>query len=151
MVSDQEIILLITKVMKKEGRMNLPAQGTSMFPVIQKGDICTFVQYEPAKLKKGDIVLFRGSSEKLIAHRFYNSLYINNQLHYLFKGDTNLGFDEPITKECIIGKLTCVQKSNKKIRMEDILIFIWGRMILSLPILSNLLRKYIQRIKSFQF
>lgn len=145
MQAEKETILLITNAIKKAGWIELPAKGNSMFPFIQEGDICRFILCEPSALRKGDIILFSSPTGQLIAHRLYRTLTNNNQIYYLFKGDSNLGFDELIRKEQIIGKLTCVQKRKANIYSGNLIASSYGRLILSFPILSHLLRIYVNK------
>jgi signal peptidase I len=62
---------------------------------------------------------------------------------FILKGDTNLGFDQPIIEQQIIGVLMYIQKGDKKVHMKEISASLWGWLILSLPILSGWLRSYI--------
>jgi signal peptidase len=148
---DKESIYLIQKTIKKAGWIDLPAHGYSMFPFIRKGDICRFIVCEPSKLKKGDVVLFQSSKGQLVAHRFYQVASVNNEKRYLFKGDTNLGLDEPICSEQMIGKLDKIRRNRLTFRVRGVAAFVWGKLILSFPSLSGLLRKYVDRKNTLQF
>lgn len=143
MLCDIPTIDLFKKVIKKNGYIDLPAQGNSMFPIIQKADICRFISCSPLHFKKGDIILFHSQNGQLIAHRFCESKLIDGIEHYFFKGDSNLGFDQPIVEEQVIGKLIFIQKRHSNINMEDFRVSLWSKLILSFPSLSGLLRKYL--------
>ncbi|WP_442594240.1 S24/S26 family peptidase [Neobacillus sp. D3-1R] len=150
MLFDQKTITFFKNKIEKERFLELPADGSSMFPLIQKGNICRFVSVIPAKLVKGDIVLFHSTSGQLVAHRFYyRKVNGCNQLYY-FKGDTNLGFDQPITEERIIGKLTSIKKADTRIDIKHFPSFLWGRAIISIPALSGWLRRYLNRKHQLQ-
>ena len=58
MLFDEETIHFFKSVIRKNEYLDLPAEGTSMFPFIQEGDICRFCECDPLRLKKGDVVLF---------------------------------------------------------------------------------------------
>jgi signal peptidase len=131
---------LVSKVLKKYRLIDLPAQGTSMLPLIKEGDICTFRTCDPSKLKKGDIVLFFSSESKLVAHRFYYSKRIDNKQFFLFKGDTNLKQDHPVTKEHIVGKLTYIKTKKRKVSASQFSFELWSKAILLFPIISYWLR-----------
>ncbi|MGQ5396156.1 MULTISPECIES: signal peptidase I [unclassified Paenibacillus] len=143
MLFSKEVIHLLTYAISKYGSIELPAQGNSMFPFIRKGDICRFIPCDASALKKGDIILFHTPTGQLIAHRYYELKPINNQMQYLFKGDTNLGFDMPVSREQIIGKLIQIQKNKRPILVTDWAAYFWGKLILAFPIISYLLRKYL--------
>jgi signal peptidase len=136
---------LVSKVLKKYRLIDLPAQGTSMFPLIKEGDICTFRSCDPSKLKKGDIVLFFSSESKLVAHRFYQSKRIDNEQLFLFKGDSNIKEDHPITREHIIGKLAFIKRKRKKISITQFQYEIWSKAILLFPIISYWLRSFLNK------
>ncbi len=131
------------KLLKKEGSITLPAQGSSMYPFIKNGEVCNFTVCLPSYLKKGDIVLFYASSSRLIAHRYYKELKDDGKRRYLFKGDTNVCFDEPIYPEQIVGKLVYVQKRNYKLLVTGFLAKAWAGSILHFPYLSDMLRTYL--------
>ncbi|MBT2679808.1 S24/S26 family peptidase [Bacillus sp. ISL-35] len=139
MLFDQETILFLKVAIEKDGFLELPADGNSMFPLIQRGDVCRFNPCSPGSLVKGDIILFHTDQGQLIAHR----LISKEANKYLFKGDTNLGSDLPATPEQIIGKLTTIKKQRYDVSMQYSSVKLWGNLIMSLPFLSGILRKYL--------
>ncbi len=136
---------LMKEIIQKRGWIDLPADGTSMYPLIKKGNICRFVACKTSAIKKGDVILFQTKNGTLVAHRFLKSNYHLNQVEYLFKGDTNLGMDEPIKDEKIIGKLVLINKGKININMSDVYAFAWCKIILFFPISSALLRGYLNK------
>ena len=76
---------------------------------------------------------------------------IDNQLVFHLKGDTNLGFDQPIREEYILGKLASVQKKQMRINPDHFLARVWGKLILTFPLLSAMLRKYLNKKLKLQF
>jgi signal peptidase len=139
----KETMQLISNVIQRYGGVDLPAQGNSMFPFIREGDICRFNLCNGSLLKRGDIVLYHALSGRLIAHRLYQLKSIHNQLYYVFKGDTNHGLDEPVCEDQLIGKLICVQKGKTVLLETGLAAKVWSKMILALPVLSLLLRMYL--------
>ncbi|KPL58254.1 signal peptidase I [Rossellomorea vietnamensis] len=143
MLANQEAIHLISNVMKKHKWIDLLAQGTSMFPYIQDGDVCTFVTCSPAELQKGDTALYHTVQGKLVTHRFVKQQTINEDTFYIFKGDTNLGFDEPVGDQQIVGKLIYIKRRRRRISAESVRSILWSKAILLLPYLSQWLRSYL--------
>lgn len=143
MLFDQETILFLKVAIEKDGFLELPAHGNSMFPLIKRGDVCRFVPCSPGSLMKGDIILFHNDQGQLIAHRFIEVEANNDVRHYLFKGDTNLGYDQPVTADQLIGRLTFIKKKQQEISTHDATPQLWGKLLLTLPILSGALRKYL--------
>jgi signal peptidase len=145
MLVDRGAISLLKSKIHSDGYLDLPANGNSMFPLIQKGDICRFILTDPSQLKKGDILLFHFQSGQLVAHRYIYTSESNNLPFFHLKGDSNLGFDKPIQDEQIIGILAFIQRGKKKIGVNEFSASLWRRLILSFPILSEIVRRYINR------
>jgi signal peptidase len=149
MQASRETLPFLTEVMKKHGSIDLPAEGNSMFPFIQAGDICRFVSCDPLTLKKGDIVLFQTAAGHFVAHRLHRILSAGDQPRYICKGDTNLGTDEPVGQDRILGKLDAIQ-TNKAIRKYELVAHVWSKMILTFPLLTPLLRTYLNKREHIQ-
>ncbi|TLS35562.1 signal peptidase I [Pseudalkalibacillus caeni] len=151
MQNNSDSVALITKVLKKYDEIDLPAEGTSMFPLIKKGDICTFRRCDPSEFQRGDIILFLTSEGRLVAHRLMHKKLTIDKCYFLFKGDTNLGFDEPIFEENIIGKLALVKRNQIKFSSANLVVHAWSRLIIWFPIISYWLRLYLNRKRKLQF
>lgn len=145
MLVDHGTIKLLKSKIHSDGYLDLPADGNSMFPLIRKGDICRFFRADPSRLKKGDILLFHFPSGPLVAHRYIYTRESNDLPFYYLKGDSNLGFDQPIREEQMIGILAFIQRGKKKIWMNEISASLWRWLILSFPILSEIVRRYLNR------
>ena len=142
--------MVLTKVLKKFGIIDLPAKGTSMYPFIIEGDICSFTVCKPTELKKGDICLFILGNGKLVAHRYYKIKQSNKKQCLLFKGDTNLSYDEPILGEQVLGRLTRIKRGNKIKDITSLYATVWKRLILSIPFISYSLRLYLNKKEKYQ-
>ncbi|MFD0829818.1 S24/S26 family peptidase [Neobacillus sp. M.A.Huq-85] len=151
MLIDNLTFTILKKTIDKNGWLELPAYGNSMYPFIRQGNHCRFVPCQPLSLKKGEVILFHSQDGKLIAHRFIRTKMINQQQHFLFKGDTNLGFDQPIGEERILGRLVSVKKQHLKLSPDHISAKLWGKFILAFPGMSGILRKYLNRKLNLQY
>jgi signal peptidase I len=145
MLVNQEAIGLISQVMRKHRWIEIPAKGTSMYPFIQEGDVCVFETCAPTELRKGDVILFHTVQGRLVTHRFYEMKTINGDQFFIFKGDTNFGFDEPVLAEQIIGRLSCIKRRKAKISARGRASILWSKAILSFPYLSQWIRFYVNR------
>ncbi|MEH7495079.1 signal peptidase I [Neobacillus niacini] len=143
MLIDHNTFLLLKTTIKKDGWLELPSFGNSMYPIIQQGNLCRFVHCQTTLLKKGDVILFYTKTGQLIAHRLVSIKIVNNQRIFQLKGDTNLGFDQLIGEDQILGKLVRVQKKHRIVTSEARLARCWGKVILSFPALSGILRRYL--------
>jgi signal peptidase I len=145
MLIDYSTYQLLKATIKKEGWLELPSFGNSMYPLIQQGNICRFVNCQTTLLKKGDVILFYTKTGQLIAHRLVSIKIVKNQRFFQLKGDTNLGFDPLIGEDQILGKLVSVQKKHRIFTPEGCVARFWGKVILTFPALSGILRRYLNR------
>ncbi|MCA0756742.1 hypothetical protein KP806_16925 [Paenibacillus sp. N4] len=139
---DDALFLSLKQIIHKNGRIELPAQGSSMFPFIRNGNLCSFRPVGESRVSVGDILLFRSASSRLVAHRLHSVVYRDGESLYICKGDANLGYDEPIRAEQMLGVLHSIRKGNKHILMSDPLTAFWTKAIVALPALSSGLNRY---------
>ncbi|MDR6121925.1 signal peptidase [Bacillus sp. SLBN-46] len=151
MLIDEPIFKLLKQAINKDGWIELPAFGNSMFPYIRSDDVCRFSPCDSSQLKKGDVVLVQLQTGQLIAHRLVKKQIVNYQHVFILKGDTNLGFDKPIEEGQILGKLVDVKKQHIHLSPDHFIMRLWGGMILTFPVLSSILRKYLNRKLKLQF
>lgn len=130
------------------GSIAVSAQGSSMFPLIHEGNICRFRPVEEKRFGKGDIILFRSDSGHLIAHRLLSVIRLDDECLYVCKGDTNVGYDKPIRVEQMLGILYSIRKGRKDILVSDLSVSFWTKAIVTLPLLSRGLNRYITSKKS---
>ncbi|WP_430786393.1 signal peptidase I [Virgibacillus flavescens] len=135
--------IFINEVIQNNGCLELPAEGTSMYPLIQKGDVCLFKHCDISCIKRGDIVLFQNFNNTLICHRFIKSQIRNNQVEYICKGDTNFGYDKPFHQDKVIGKLASIRKGKVNINATNTFLLMWGKIILFFPFVTTILRIYL--------
>ncbi len=142
MLIDEKTFQLLKQVITKKGKVTLPAIGKSMYPLIQQGDLCEFSSIDACSIQKGDIILFYTESSQLVAHRFYQK-----QQEYLnvFKGDANLGFDQPVNDMRIIGKLVSIFRNETRIELNRSIPVAWGKLVCSPRLLSGILTKLAKR------
>ncbi|PLR68720.1 S24/S26 family peptidase [Bacillus sp. PAMC26568] len=138
---DQKTINLLKATIEKHGWIDLPAEGFSMYPFIQKGEICRFTKFNDNALKKGDILLFHTKLGQLIAHRFYRV----DKGQLLLKGDTNECLDEPVLPSQVIGYLESVQKQKQMMSMHKPFASLLSKVIVGFPFSARLFRYYLRR------
>lgn len=151
MLFDQATVELFKSTIQKDGYIILPSMGNSMYPLIQQGNLCRFVSCRLGELKKGEVVLYYSKTGQIIAHRFVEMKSMNDMNYYYLKGDTNLGFDAPIKEHQIIGKLVSIQKGDRNVRSGGIALDLWGKLLIAIPALSVILRKYLNWKTHYQF
>ncbi len=143
MLANDETLHLIYDVLDKKGYIDIPAFGYSMYPYIQKGDLCRFIPFNQSFIEKGDVLLYINDSGQLIGHRYYDKTK-EGQMYFL-KGDSNLSFDPQVHVNQIIGKLTVIQRGDQVMEPSDFRRKIWSKVFVLLPILSRVLNRVVSK------
>ncbi|MGF9965382.1 S24/S26 family peptidase [Bacillus rhizoplanae] len=134
----------IKYLLQKQGWVDLPSSGVSMYPLIKEGDICRFISLDCNEtLRKGEVVLFVSDQGQLIGHRYYYTFVENGVLYYVCKGDTNVSFDSPVTTSQLIGKLVYIKKKKFQRNAQGFIARLWGFIVLAFPILPRGCKKYL--------
>jgi signal peptidase I len=86
--------------------------STSNFPLqggFARGDLLLIRGVDPASLRVGDVIVYRGAGDRLIVHRIC-SLWKkeNGEILLQTKGDANPYWDPPIRAEDVVGKVLFV-------------------------------------------
>ncbi len=137
----------IRRTIRKNGWLEIPARGTSMFPLIREGDVCHFYLVQEEQIKRGDVLLFYSESGHLVAHRLMAILEDGeNGRRYVCKGDSNLGRDEPVGFERVLGVLLSIRRNgNRVIRPNSRPAVLWSRAVMAVPVISGVLKRFASR------
>jgi signal peptidase I len=114
---------LISSLLADGRSVRFSAPGGSMHPTICDGDVITVMPVEPGSIAIGDIILYRHSSG-VAAHRVIrlekeNSTHAefagrSREICHILRGDAAIVFDEPVSAEQILGKVTRVERNGRK-------------------------------------
>ena len=108
------------------------APGTSMHPTIRNGDVITVEPVAPAKLKIGDIILYRFRGG-FIAHRLVSVEERNGcGLSFILRGDASSTCDQPVEAEQILGKVVCLERGHRIIDPYRLRVRLWSMFYLLL-------------------
>jgi len=141
---EEDVFQFLKQFVQTNGWIDLPAHGTSMFPMIRQGSVCRFVPTHVRSIKRGDVLLFRSGTGQLIAHRLYQVVKADEGTLYICKGDSNLGTDRPIHYQQIIGILSSIRlPSGRTIPVNGLFNRLWAKIIIDIPYVSPIIRKYI--------
>jgi signal peptidase I len=128
----------IKQFLIQRGWIDIPANGTSMYPLIKEGNVCRFTPLDPAEpLKKGDIILYLSDHGQLIGHRYSHHYVEGDSRCYIFKGDTNALPDPPVKETQLIGKLTSIKKGIFRLNQTGVLARFWGAVCFALPMIPK--------------
>jgi hypothetical protein len=122
---------LLEETLNRGHSIRFRAPGDSMYPTIRNGDILTVTPIETASITIGDIILYRHKSG-VTAHRVVRTLKQSEEdslrtpqgsqnrsssetLRFFLRGDAAVVFDDPVSADQILGKVTLVERSGRRI------------------------------------
>lgn len=106
MSSINEIVILMEEAFKKNLTFSFPINGTSMQPLLHKGDIVNLRECRKASV--GDIVFYK-RGDNYILHRV---LKVKNDV-YTIVGDHQIQCDKNVLPSMIIGVVVAYKKKGK--------------------------------------
>lgn len=96
--------------------IQIKPQGYSMYPVIVPGRDEAVVQREdPARLKRGDVALYRRDGSILVIHRICRK----TEEGFYMVGDNQTEIEGPLRPEQIKGKMTALIRKGKRIDVKS--------------------------------
>lgn len=122
---------LIFDLLTDGHKVKFRSPGDSMYPTIRNGDVITVIPIETASITIGDIILYRHKSGAT-AHRVVRTLKqseedsrsaprgsqnrsLSETLLFFLRGDAAVVFDDPVSAEQILGKVTLVEREGRHI------------------------------------
>ena len=122
---------LLEETLNRGHSIRFRAPGDSMYPTIRNGDILTVTPIETASITIGDIILYRHKSgvtahrviriTKRDAHHSQHSALrpqtsdLSPQSYFILRGDAAVVFDDPVSADQILGKVTLVEREGRRI------------------------------------
>ncbi len=107
----------IEKILDSGKAIQIKPQGYSMYPVIVPGRDEAIVQKEdPAKLKRGDVALYRRDGSILVIHRICRK----NKKGYYMVGDNQTEIEGPLRPDQIKGKMVALIRNGKEIDVRSL-------------------------------
>ena len=108
----------IEDILESGKAVQFKPQGYSMYPVIVPGRDAVIVQKEdPAKLRRGDVVLYRRDKSILVIHRICRK----NEKGYYMVGDNQTEIEGPLRPDQIKGKMVTLIRNGKEIDVNSLL------------------------------
>lgn len=143
---------LVKQRLRRDGSVDIPSSGISMFPLIRTGDLCRFVPIGGNVLKPGAVVLFADREGRLIGHRLIRIEGGAGRRLYIMKGDANRLPDDAVEADRLLGILDSITRCRRDgtprtYRANSLSRNVWGAAVRLLPGLSAVL----QRMASVSF
>lgn len=132
----------IEKLLAEGNRIQVKPQGYSMYPVLVPGrDEAIVAPADPAKLKRGDVVLYRRDKSILVLHRIWRR---QGDKFYLV-GDNQKEIEGPLRPDQMKGVMIGMIRKGKKISVKNpvyrLLTGIWLVMRPIRPVVSKTVAK----------
>ena len=94
--------------------LRLKVSGRSMQPFIRTDDILLVEPKDTAKFNIGDILFYRHSLGFYIAHRLIKK---SDSGDMLTRGDNLYYYDQPVSIEQLMGRVTQIDRGNKRLTL----------------------------------
>ncbi len=122
---------IVSDLLRDGIKIKFPAPGDSMYPTIRDGDQITVAPIDVASITIGDVILYRHKSG-VAAHRVMDIIERSDEnspgAHkdsqnrsssetrlFSLRGDAAVSFDEPVSADQILGKVTIVERRGRRI------------------------------------
>lgn len=102
----------IEELLESGKAVQISPRGYSMYPVIVPGRDAVIVQKEdPAKLKRGDVALYRRDGGILVIHRICRK----DEKGFYMVGDNQTEIEGPLRPDQIRGRMVALVRNGKEI------------------------------------
>lgn len=107
----------IEKEIAEKGRLTYTGKGVSMWPLIRQKKDLVVIERPKGRLKKYDVALYKTNkkSNRYTLHRIIGV----TENGYVCRGDNCMKKEYGITEEMIIGVMTELYRSGKKISLDS--------------------------------
>jgi signal peptidase I len=128
-LSSTEAAGLFQDILERGLSLRVKATGRSMMPFLMGGEILTIKKVSSASLKRGDLLFFRNPHGYPVLHRVIRKKLDKNVFIFHTKGDALGQFDEPVTDNHVLGKVSTIERKHtncaRPINLES---FFWVAM-----------------------
>lgn len=105
-----DVIDLLTEKLSMGGSVTFTPNGTSMLPMLRGGRDVVILKKPEGRLKKYDVLLYKGNDGKYILHRVVG---IDKNRNYVMCGDNQFDLEYGITDEQIIAVVQAFKRDGK--------------------------------------
>ena len=104
--------------------LRFKAKGESMSPSIRDGDILEITPVNGEEIRAGNIIFYHVGKKRMVAHRVTKRIIENDKLIFLTRGDSNIGEEEKVHPEQIMGRVKAIERKERRIRID----YGWNRL-----------------------
>ena len=106
---------LTQEILAQRSYLRFKARGQSMRPFIHSGDALLIEPRDGAKLKIGDVILYRRPSGTYVVHRLIKK---NGSAVLITKGDSLNYYDASIPAEQVMGRVIQIEGRGRLLRLQ---------------------------------
>ena len=112
----QELLPFIEEALNNNKTFTIPITGTSMLPLLVKGRDTVTIKKCEARLKKGDLPLYRRQDGSFVLHRVVS---VEADGTYTMCGDNQFLKEKGIAHTAIIGVVTAITRNGKTFSVDS--------------------------------
>lgn len=106
----------VEALLRRGTSVQFPPTGWSMYPLIVNGRDQVIVEpVDPARVRRGDVVLYRRPGGILVLHRVWK----RTDEGFCMVGDNQSEIEGPLPPEVVCGVMTAVIRNGRTIRASD--------------------------------
>jgi hypothetical protein len=109
---------LATEILRGGDTLRFRARGGSMWPAIRDGDCAEVRAAGAVSIRRGDVVLVRTGSGRLLVHRVRWIGRAGDEVILRTQGDALPGADPPVRAAQVLGRVVAVERGNKRLRLD---------------------------------
>jgi len=149
-----EFTELSKEILAKSACFRFQAKGKSMFPAIRDGDILNVELVNDQKIRLGDVIFYRASDERMVAHRVIKRIFKSNKLILITKGDSNTDRGQEVNLEDILGRVKVIERGRHRINVAvgfgRLINVFYGKASLLIIILKQIGSSLLRFVQGFQ-
>lgn len=126
-MKEVDFVVLSREILARGDSIRFKAHGSSMFPLIQNGDLLTICPFEVWDVQPGDVIFYQTRGGKCVAHRVIRIDSRDDHLVLITKGDASPSSKESIHEGQILGQVAGIHRGNRRINLHRNLWWILSR------------------------
>ncbi|MBD2848642.1 hypothetical protein IDH44_26020 [Paenibacillus sp. IB182496] len=135
---------LVRALLARQGHVDLPASGQSMYPYIRDGQLCRFVLLDGPP-RRGQVLLLATADGRLVGHRYWRRTQLGADVRYICRGDSNRLPDAPVAPDQVLGRLLWIRAGARLRHAQGLAPGIWALAVSELEPLRRAIRSALRR------
>ena len=120
-MTQMNTFLMVSREVLEQGKsVRFKANGWSMRPLIQNGDLLTARPIDGRSACIGDIVFYTTARDSVVVHRMIGRRRNSGRTIVLVKGDACCGSPDRIAPENILGRVISIERRGRIKRLDTV-------------------------------